>query len=47
MAGYAGPDLLGLAELSAWPNMLVMPCPPPLTPPSQGGGKGSLARIAI
>ncbi len=37
MAWYAGPELLGLAELPAWPSMLVMPCPPPLTPPSQGG----------
>ncbi len=37
MAWYAGPELLGLAELPAWPSMFVMPCPPPLTPPSQGG----------
>ena len=43
MAWYAGPELLGLAELPDWPSMFVMPCPPALTPPSQGGGKGSLA----
>ena len=37
VALYAGPELLGLAELPAWPSMFVMPCPPPLTPPSQVG----------
>ena len=37
MAWYAGPELLGLAGLSACPCMFFMPCPPPLTPPSRGG----------
>jgi hypothetical protein len=37
MAWYAGPELLDRAELPAWPSMFVMPCPPPLAPPSQGG----------
>ena len=37
MASYAGPELVGLAELPAWPSVFVMHCPPPLTPPSQGG----------
>ncbi len=37
MAWYAGPEPLGLAELPAWPSTFAMPCPPPLTPPSQGG----------
>ncbi len=31
MAWYAGPELLGLAELPAWPSMFVMPCSPTLT----------------
>ncbi len=31
MAWYAGPELLVLAELPAWPSISVMPCPPPLT----------------
>ena len=37
MAWYAGTELLGRAELPAWPSVFVMPCPPPLTHPSQGG----------
>ena len=43
MAWYAVPELLGLAELPAWPSMFVMPCSPPLTPPSQRGS--GLARV--
>ena len=47
MAWYAGPELLGLAEVPAWPSMFVMPCPPPLTPPSQGGERARCARFVI
>jgi hypothetical protein len=31
MAWFAGPELLGPAELPAWQSVFVMPCPPPLT----------------
>ena len=32
---YAVPGQLGSAEFPARPRLLVIPCPPPLTPPSQ------------
>ncbi len=41
MAWYAGPEPLVLAELPTWPSFSVMPCPPPLTPPSEGGEKSA------
>ena len=48
MACDAVPEPLGLAELpSLGRSMFVMPCPPPLTPPSQGGEKARSGALSF